>query len=221
MTTPHNPTKKKIRVFLVDDHPIVRRGFQLLLSLEPDLAVCGEADSGPVALDRILQLKPDVAIVDLSLKNSNGLELIKQIRAQKLDLKILVFTMRGDPIYAERALRAGANGFITKEEGAEKAVEALRMLMQGKPYLNAQLTEAMMQRMARAAAPKGAFELLSDRDLEVLELVGNGLSSRQIAQTLNVSIKTVESHREHIKAKLGLKNASELASYAFSWTRDG
>ena len=128
--------KSKVRVFLVDDHPIVRRGFQLLLSLEPDLMVCGEADSGPVALEKILALKPDVAIVDLSLKSSSGLDLIKQIRAQRSRTKILVFTMRGEIIYAERALRAGANGYITKDEGTEKAIEAIRLLMQGKTCFN-------------------------------------------------------------------------------------
>ena len=126
----------KVRVFLVDDHPIVRRGFQLLLGMEPDLMVCGEADSGPAALQKILALKPDVAIVDLSLKASSGLELIKQLRAQALKLKLLVFTMRDEGIYAERALRAGADGYITKEEGTEKAIEAIRVLMQGKRYLS-------------------------------------------------------------------------------------
>ncbi len=210
----------KTRVFLVDDHPIVRRGFQLLLNLERDLAVCGEADNGPEALERILALKPDVAIVDLSLKSSSGLELIKQLRAQLDDLKILVFTMRAESIYAERALRAGANGYITKEEGTEKAIEGVRLLMQGKTCISQPLAEAMMARMTGKSTPgPNSFESLSDRELEVLELVGNGLSSREIAQKLHLSIKTVESHREHIKTKLSLKSASELVNYAFNWVR--
>ena len=208
----------KIRVFIVDDHPIVRRGFQLLLSLEPDLTVCGEADSGPGALQKILALKPDVAIVDLSLKGSSGLELIKQLRAQALKLKLLVFTMRDEGIYAERALRAGADGYITKEEGTEKAVVAIRRLMQGKRYVSEKLAEKMMDRLVgNTAGAQTAVETLSDRELEVLELIGNGLGSREIAQKLHLSIKTIESHREHIKTKLGLARAPELVSYAFNW----
>ena len=208
----------KIRVFLVDDHPIVRRGFQLLLGMERDLAVCGEADSGPEALQKILALKPDVAIVDLSLKSSNGLELIKQLRPQCPHLKILVFTMRAEGIYAERALRAGANGYITKEEGTERAIEALRLLVQGKTCLSQPMAEAMMARMTgKTASAASSFESLSDRELEVLELVGNGLGSREIADKLHLSIKTIESHREHIKSKLGLKRASELVNYAYNW----
>lgn len=208
----------KTRVFLVDDHPIVRRGFQLLLGMEPGLTVCGEADSGPAALQKILALKPDVAIVDLSLKGGSGLELIKQIRAQALKLKVLVFSMRDEGIYAERALRAGADGYITKEEGTEKAIEAIRLLMQGKRYVSEKLAEKMMDKLVgQSTGAEMAVELLSDRELEVLELIGDGLGSREIADKLHLSIKTVESHREHIKTKLGLTRATELVSYAFNW----
>jgi DNA-binding NarL/FixJ family response regulator len=210
--------RSKIRVFLVDDHPIVRRGFQLLLGMEPDLMVCGEADTGAVALRKMLELKPDAAIVDLSLKGGSGLELIKQVRAQAPNLKILVFTMRDEGIYAERALRAGANGYITKEEGTEKAVQALRLLMQGKRYLSDTMAERMMDGLVGDnAAGQGTVESLSDRELEVLELMGDGLGSRQIAEKLHLSIKTIESHREHMKSKLGLTCASELVNYAFNW----
>ena len=208
----------KTRVFLVDDHPIVRRGFQLLLSMEPDLMVCGEADSGPAALEKILALKPDVAIVDLSLKGGSGLELIKQLRAQALKLKVLVFSMRDEGIFAERALRAGADGYITKEEGTEKAIEAIRVLMQGKRYLSNELAEKIMDALVGATpGTESAVQSLSDRELEVLELIGDGLGSREVARKLHLSIKTVESHREHIKAKLGLSRATELVSYAFNW----
>jgi DNA-binding NarL/FixJ family response regulator len=211
----------KVRVFLVDDHPIVRRGFQLLLGMERDLMVCGEADSGPTALQKILALKPDVVIVDLSLKGSSGLELIKQIRAQSLKAKLLVFTMRDEGIYAERALRAGADGYITKEEGTEKAIQAIRLLMQGKRYVSDKVAASMLETLlGNDAGAKGAVELLSDRELEVLELIGNGLGSREIAEKLHLSIKTIESHREHIKTKLGLARASELVSYAFNWFHD-
>ena len=213
-------TRSTTRIFLVDDHPIVRRGFHLLLGLERDLTVCGEADSGPVALQKILALKPNVAIVDLSLKSSSGLELIKQLHAQCPKLKILVFTMRAESIYAERALRAGAHGYLTKENGTEKAVEAIRLLMQGKTCFSQPLADAMMSRMmGRNPSSESSFESLSDRELEVLEMIGNGLSSRAIAEKLHLSIKTIESHREHIKTKLGLSGAAELTSYAFNWFR--
>lgn len=210
--------KSKIRIFLVDDHPIVRRGFQLLLGVEPDFLVCGEADSGPAALQKMLSLKPDVAIVDLSLKGSSGLELIKQLRAQRLNLKLLVFTMQGEGLYAERALRAGADGYITKEEGTEKAIQAIRLLMQGKRYVSDQMAEKMMESLVGNTPGSGsAVESLSDRELEVLELIGSGLGSREIAEKLHLSIKTIESHREHLKTKLGLNRAPELVSYAFNW----
>jgi DNA-binding NarL/FixJ family response regulator len=208
----------KVRVFLVDDHPIVRRGFQLLLGMERDFMVCGEADSGPAALQKILVLKPDVAIVDLSLKASSGLELIKQLRAQDLTVKLLVFTMRDEGIYAERALRAGADGYITKEEGTEKAIEAMRLLMQGKRYLSDKVAEKVMNTLVgNSSGGDGAVQSLSDRELEVLEMLGNGLGSREISEKLNLSIKTIESHREHLKTKLGLTRATELVNYAFNW----
>lgn len=214
-------SSKRIRVFLVDDHPIVRRGFQLLLGMEPDFLVCGEADSAPAALERILALKPDVAIIDLALKGGSGLELIKQLRAQGLRLKLLVFSMRNEGIYAERALRAGADGYITKEEGTEKAIQAIRLLMQGQRYFSKEVAEKMMESLVgNSPDTEGAIESLSDRELEVLELIGNGLGSRDIAEKLHLSIKTIESHREHIKTKLGLTRATELVSYAFNWFRD-
>jgi DNA-binding NarL/FixJ family response regulator len=211
------PSVRKPRVFLVDDHPIVRRGFQLLLGLEGEFTVCGEADNGPEALQKMIELKPDVAIVDLSLKSSTGLDLIKQVRNHLTEMKILVFTMRAEGIYAERALRAGANGFITKEEGAEKAIEAIHLLLQGKTYVSPQLTDYMMSRLLVSPSGVAPVESLSDRELEILELIGKGSGTRQIAEKLGLSLKTIESHREHIKTKLGLKSASELVNYAHNW----
>jgi DNA-binding NarL/FixJ family response regulator len=216
----HRAANSKIRVFVVDDHPIVRRGFQLLLTLEPDLTVCGEADRGGAALEKILTIKPDVVIVDLALKGSSGLELIKQMRAQDLKSKVLVFTMQDEAIHAERALRAGADGYITKEEGAEKAIAAIRLLMQGKRYLSEGLADRMMDRLAgRTTGDDTALDGLTDRELEVLQLIGRGLGSRDIAEKLHLSIKTIESHREHLKAKLGLSRAAEQVSYAFNWVQ--
>ncbi len=207
----------KVRVFLVDDHQIVRRGFQLLLGLEKDLSVCGEAEKASQALEKMIQLKPDIAIIDLGLRDSSGLDLIKQARERLPGLRILVCTMKDEQMYAERALRAGANGYITKEEGAEKVIEALRVIMRGKTYLGAQLAEAMMNRLAAGGQPGEATDLLSDRELEILEMIGSGLGTRQIAERLRLSVKTIESHREHIKTKLQLKKASELVNYAYNW----
>lgn len=211
--------QQKAQVFLVDDHPIVRRGLNFLIGLEPDLVVCGEADSRPAALDQIAKLQPDVAVVDLALKNSSGLELVKDLRARFPKVKVLVFSMHDEPIYAERVLKAGAHGYVTKEEGAEKAIEAIRQLLKGKAYLTGRLAERMLETMTGFAKSKeaGTVESLSDRELEVLELIGRGLGSAEIAQRLKLSIKTIESHREHIKAKLGLQRATELAQYAFNW----
>jgi DNA-binding NarL/FixJ family response regulator len=218
MTARRGAASVKTRIFLVDDHPIVRRGFQLLFALEPDLMVCGEADSGPTALQKILVLKPDVAIVDLSLKASTGLDLIKQLRSQGSPVKLLVFSMRDEAIYAERALRAGADGYITKDEGAEKAIQAVRLVMQGKRYVSEKVAENMLDALTGSTARTGgAIDLLTDRELEVLELIGDGLGSREIAQRLHLSIKTIESHRENMKTKLGLSRANELVSYAFNW----
>jgi DNA-binding NarL/FixJ family response regulator len=218
MQTQRRPVSTKVRVFLVDDHPIVRRGFQLLLGMEPDLMVCGEADSAPVGLQKILALKPDVAIIDLALKGGSGLELIKQLRAQELKVKLLVFSMRDEGVYAERALRAGADGYITKEEGTDKAVQAIRQLMQGKRYVSEKMAEKMMDALVgNTPGTEGPMDSLSDRELEVLELMGNGLGSREVAERLHLSIKTIESHREHIKSKLGLARANELVNFAFNW----
>lgn len=210
----------KTAVFLVDDHPIVRRGLQLLLEMEPDFFVCGEADNEAAAAEKISSLRPEIVIVDLSLKSGSGLGLIKRLRTLLPNLKILVFSMQADPIYAERALRAGAKGYITKEDGAEKAIEAVRVLKSGKSYFSPQVASALMQRMVRATSATDPLEKLSDRELQVLRMLGQGLATRDISERLHVSIKTVESHREHIKIKLGMRRASELTNFAFRWLHE-
>ena len=213
----------KTRVYIVDDHPIVRQGLRLLLGLEPDLTVCGENDSAPAALKEMLALRPDVGIVDLSLKVGCGLELIKAVREQGLSAKLVVFTIRDGTTYAERVLHAGAEGFVGKEEGTQKVVDAIRTVMQGKRYCRTDLMELMLDRLVEGPSGKQATgPVLSDRELEVLELIGSGLGSSTIAQRLGVSLKTVQSHREHIKAKLGLSHAADLVRYAFNWcNREG
>jgi DNA-binding NarL/FixJ family response regulator len=217
------PVAPKARVFVVDDHPIIRRGLHLLIALEPDLQVCGEADARVPALEQIRKLQPDVAVVDLSLKNSSGLELVKDLRTRFPKVKILVFTMHDEPIYTERVLKAGAHGYVTKQEGAEKTIEAIRLLLNGKTYLTAHLAERMLENMTGFAKSRNghAVESLSDRELEILELIGQGLGSAELAQRLKLSIKTIESHREHIKTKLGLRRATELVHYAFNWVHRG
>ena len=209
----------RARVFLVDDHPIVRRGFQLLVGLESDLVICGEAENAATALSQIQQTKPDLAIIDLALKSSSGLDLIKQLRSLCPEVKLLVFTMHDEPLYAERVLKAGAHGYITKEEGTEKALEAVRKLLAGKAYVSDHVRERMVEAMTGFSKPgtAGTVESLSDREIQVLELIGSGVGSSEIAKRLNLSVKTVESHREHIKTKLGLRRAPELVQYAYNW----
>jgi DNA-binding NarL/FixJ family response regulator len=219
MTKSKSKDAAKTRVFLVDDHPIVRRGFQLVLGLERDLVLCGEAESGSVALTEIQKQMPDLVVVDLSLRESSGLDLIKQLRLTMPKVRVLVFTMHDEPLYAERALKAGAHGYITKEEGTEKAVEYIHRILAGKPCVSEKVQERMIEAMTGFSGGKadGTIESLSDRELQVLELIGSGLGSSDIARRLHLSVKTIESHREHIKTKLGLRRSSELVQYAFNW----
>ena len=211
----------KIRILLVDDHPIVRRGFQLLIGLERDMMVCGEAQDAPEALQKIPATNPDVVVVDLALKSSSGLELVKQIRALSSEIKVLVFSMQAEELYAERALRAGANGYLAKEAGTEKAIEAIRALKRGENYVSENVSARIVGRLIGGVkAGQSVSDLLSDRELEVLEQMGHGLSSQEIAARLRVSVKTIESHREHLKAKLGLAKGRELEFYAFNWVRE-
>jgi len=210
----------KTSVFLVDDHPIVRRGLKLLLQLEPGFTVCGEAGSAPEALRQIIELQPDMAIVDLSLNFSSGLDLVKDLRHQAPKLKILVFTMRDDPVYVERALRAGADGYLAKTRTGQDILQAVHTVAEGKRYVSGEMAEHLMDRViGHAAAGARALDTLTDRELEVLQLLGEGLSSRQVSERMHVSFKTVESHREHLKSKLDLHSASELVSFAFNWAR--
>jgi DNA-binding NarL/FixJ family response regulator len=209
------------KVLIVDDHPIVRQGIRLLVDQEPDMAVCGEADCATEAMKAIENTGPDVAIVDLSLKDSSGLDLIKDIRIRYPDLVVLVLSMRDEFFYAERVLRAGARGYITKEEGTEKVIDGIRKVLAGEICLAEKLAAKMISRMVEgprvAAGP--SVQNLSDRELEVFELLGRGLTTREIAEKLHLSIKTIESHREHIKDKLKLANANELLKQAIQWVQ--
>ena len=207
----------KVRIFLVDDHPIVCRGLQLLLSLESDLEVCGQAGDSAEALQQLPPLHPDLAIVDISLKHTSGLQLVQQLRACYPQLKILVFSMHAESFYAEWAMRAGAHGYLTKNDGVENVIEAIRFMMQGKTYLNKQTDSKITDPLIESGQCPTA--MLSQRELQVLQLLGRGLSVRRIAGKLRLSIRSIESHREHIRKKLSLRHAAELTNYAYNWVR--
>jgi len=208
----------KVQVFLVDDHPVVRQGIAMLIDQEADMCVCGEADNAETAVRMINEQKPDLAIVDLSLKDSSGLELIKDLQVRDPQVKVLVLSMHDEAFYAERVLRAGARGYMTKDEGTEKVVEGIRMLLNGEVYVSDRVASKMIGKLIGGrGASWSKIDGLTDRELEVFELIGTGLGTREIAGKLHVSIKTIESHREHMKEKLGIANATELLKYAVQW----
>lgn len=211
------------RVLIVDDHPIVRQGLVQLLNGESDFVVCGEADSARKAMGAIAELKPDLVIVDVVLQGSNGIELIKNIIAQWPDLPILVLSMHDESLYAERALRAGAKGYVMKQEATEELTGALRRILNGQIYVSEELKNKMMRQAIDRKATEDAspIGMLSDRELEVLHLIGQGHGTRQIAEELNLSVKTIESHRAHIKEKLNLKTAPEMVCFAVNWVNSG
>jgi len=212
----------RTRVLLVDDHPIVRQGIGMLIDQQPDMVVCGEADSSPDALRLLGKAQADVAVVDLTLKESTGLELIKDIRVQYPAMLILVYSMRDESFYAERVLRAGARGYITKEEGGRAVIEGIRKILTGQIFLSARMASRMIGMFVGGpqSGSRPSIDSLTDRELEVFELIGHGMPTREIAAKLHVSPKTVDSYREHIKEKLKLDNATELLKHAIEWTRN-
>lgn len=211
---------KKCRVLLVDDHPIVRQGLALLIDREPDLCVCGEAESAHSAFHAIATLLPDLVVLDISLSGPDGLDLLKEIRMKTANLPVLILSMHDESIYAERAMRAGANGYIMKQEATEKVLVAIRRILQGEVYLSDRLTTTMVQQYVRGASTGKSSPLLNltDRELEVFRLIGEGHGTRQIADELHLSVKTIESYQAHIKEKLALRNARELVQHAIEWT---
>ncbi len=209
----------RYRVLVVDDHPIVRQGLALLINREPDLQVCGEAEEGRSAMQAIETLRPDIVILDISLGGPDGLELLKQLRARDADLPVLILSMHDESIYAERVLRAGANGYIMKQEATEVVLTAIRRILDGQVYVPERVASKMLSQYVRGPAvrPRSPLANLSDRELEVFRLIGEGSSTRQIAHTLQLSVKTVESYQAHIKEKLALRNARELQHHAIEW----
>lgn len=218
MTTSSKIKSNSYRILLVDDHPIVRRGLRELVAQEPDLEVCGEAEDAAEALRQLEATRPDVVIVDLTLKAGHGLELIQQIHARDARIKILVSSMHDESLFAERTLRAGALGYINKQESPDKIIDAIRRVLCGEIYLSSRMASRLLHRIAVGEPlEKHPIEKLTDRELEVFEMIGQGLSTKQIARKLGLSHKTIETHREKIKTKLNLKNSAELSRHATQW----
>jgi DNA-binding NarL/FixJ family response regulator len=218
---PPLPASTKLKVLLVDDHPVTRQGMRALINQQLNLEVCGESDNAAQALDLVGQLQPDIAILDVSLKSTNGIELTKNIKALAPNLPILVVSMHDEALYAERALRAGAMGYVMKQEAGEKVALALQHILRGEIFLSAKMKEKMLHRFVnkRGDGMVFAIDTLSDREMEVFQLIGNGFSTRQIAQQLGLSSKTIDSYREHLKLKLGLETGAELVRHAIQWAR--
>ena len=210
------------KVLLVEDHPMFREHLGQLIDRDLGMSICGEADNIKDAMRLILETKPDIAIVDITLHGSSGLELLKDLKAQGLDLNVLVLSMHDEELYAERALRAGAKGYITKNEASSEVVAAIRCVMNGDVYASRQMTAKLLERMTqkRGNSELAGMETLADRELEVFQMLGRGKSTREIAQTLNLGESTVETYRARIKEKLQLRSAAELYLRAGQWVRD-
>jgi DNA-binding NarL/FixJ family response regulator len=208
-----------VRILVIDDHPIVRLGIRQMIAAEPRLSICGEAETATVAIELVKTSKPDLAIVDLSLPDSSGLELIRALHEAAPNVAILVLTMHDEALFAERALRAGARGYIMKQEAIGGLVHAIKQVLSGRVYVSDRMSQTVLERLVREAGSAGdRLGNLTDRELEVFELIGRGLNTAAIADRLDVSIKTIETYRSNIKTKLDLKDATDLIRLAATWT---
>lgn len=217
------PAKSKSavkRVLIVDDHPMMRQGLAQLINNEPDLKVMAEADTGGQGLDIVVGQKLDLALVDISLPDKNGLELIKDIHAVNSELPVLIVSMHDEALYAERVLRAGARGYIMKQEGGKKLLLAIRQVLTGQIYVSEKMSARILESFSGRRPEESASPVsrLSDREFEVFQLIGSGKGTKEIAQHLNISVKTVEVHRAKIKEKLSLLTATDLVRYAVRWS---
>jgi DNA-binding NarL/FixJ family response regulator len=215
-----NHTVHKKRIVVVDDHPIVRQGLTLMINREEDLMVCGEAEEAMGAIHVMASARPDVLILDISLNGPDGLDLLKHLRATHPSLPVLILSMHDELIYAERALRAGANGYIMKQEATEKVLVAVRRILGGEIYVSDRIANRMLRHYITGSGSlrNSSIADLSDRELEVFRLIGEGHGTRQIAEELHLSVKTVESYQAHIKEKLSLRSSRELMQHAIQWT---
>jgi DNA-binding NarL/FixJ family response regulator len=210
-------TMARAKVLIVDDHPLVRQGLAARIAGEPDLEVCGEASGVDEALALLDATEPALVTVDLTLKAGHGLNLVKKISQRAPHTKILVLSAHEEALFGERSIRAGAHGYVNKQEAQEKIVAAMRAVLRGERYLSTESIQRLIGRAVGARSKDGGIESLSDRELEVFELIGRGKSTRSIAQKLHLSVHTIESHRENIRAKLSLQNGAELVQRAVQW----
>ena len=211
---PLSPAPRRSRVLLVDDHPVVRERMTELIDQQADLVVCGEAEDAHDALEAVHATRPDVLIADLSLKKSHGIELIKDLKNQFPHLPVLVLSMHDESLYAERVIRAGARGYVNKQEATRTILDAIRRVLAGEIYMSPTMSAAVLQRLAGQARGDNPLSALTDREMEIFQLLGQGLTTQAIARTLHIIIKTVHAHREHIKKKLGFRTSAELRRYA-------
>ncbi len=218
------PRTERFQILIVDDHPLIREGMSAMLSRQDDLAVCGEASEVDSALAQIAKLNPDLIILDMSLKSGTGLDVIKQLRSNKSGnadrtTPILVHSMYEDSLYAERVLQAGAMGYVNKQESSETVLSAIRHVLSGKVYLSPQLTQRLLDRSVgqKPQLYSEVSDKLTDRELEIFRLIGEAVPTGVMAERLFLSVNTIETHRQNIKKKLGIKNASELSQRAVQW----
>lgn len=213
-------SKPAARILIVDDHPAIREALAIRIAAEADLVVCGEASDYAEAVQLADAANPDVAIIDLALKSANGLDLIKRLSAKHKDLLIIVWSMYSETLYAERALRAGARGYINKAQATGKIIEAIREVLDGKVYLSHSMTEKLLERhvgSSRQDSSGSPVDALSDRELDVFRLIGQGIKTADIAEQLHLSVKTIETHRDRIRKKLDLRDGTDLAHVATQW----
>ena len=213
-------TEAKSRVLLVEDHPVVRQGLAALIDDEPDLVVCGGVETAREVLPQVRKLKPHVVVVDISLGDANGLDVIKQIHDDRPDLPVLALSMHDEAVYAERALRAGAKGYVMKKEAMDRIMSAIRRVLGGEIYLSEKMASRILQKLvhpAGAAGDASPIEALTTREFEVFTLIAQGVGPTEIATRLKLSVKTIETHREHVKEKLGVKTGAELTRFAVQW----
>jgi DNA-binding NarL/FixJ family response regulator len=219
INTLENNVGAECRIVLVDDHPIVRDGLIQMMSRQDGLTVCGEASSAEEAFKVIEELKPDLAIVDIFMEGANGIELTKMLHARDASLPILILSMHDEALYAERAIRAGAMGYVMKQEASRTIVDAIHSVMSGKRYVSNHISNILGESATDKGEFNGEVECLSPRELDIFKLIGLGLSRSKIAEKLDISIKTVETHRANMKYKLNAGSAAELKEYAEQWTK--
>ena len=211
---------KRAKILIVDDHPMTRSGLTYLINHQPDALVCGEAENAAQALDLLAETQPDLMLIDITLPGKSGLELIKDVKAIRPDLAVLVVSMHDESLYADRVLRAGARGYITKHEGGDKLIAAIRHVLNGKIYVSESMSAHILEIFSggQAGTDRSSIQNLSDREFEVFQALGEGLSSHEIGKKLHLSAKTVDAHRANIKTKLKINTTAELISFAARWT---